>query len=161
MAAKKKAPVKKKPLAKTKAKAKPPKATKPSKELANTETETSSVEEPWIGRPPIVIDDELLGKAESLAAQGLNLEQIAYSLNMGVSTLYEKKKDYPEFVEAIDRGKAKGVAQIANRMFTKALTGDNTCMIFYLKAQGGWRDNLDINLTGSTTILISDIDSQM
>lgn len=150
----------KKTGAKKASKSKAVSKTKPTKK-PQTKTEKSLVEEPWIGRPEIPIDDELLQKAESLAAQGLNMEEIAYSLNMGASTLYEKKRDYPELVEAIERGKAKGIAQISNRLFNKALGGDNTCMIFYLKARAGWRDNIDVNLTGNTTILISDIDADL
>ncbi len=85
------------------------------------------------GRPPIEITDEVCQKAESLAAQGLTMDQIASVLGMGVSTLYEKQAEYPDFLEAIKDGRAKGIATVSNSLFAKATAGDNTAMIFYLK----------------------------
>lgn len=73
-----------------------------------------------MGRPAIEITPELCAKAESLAAQGLTMDQIALSLNMGRSTLYEKKVEYPEFVDAIETGQAKGVAVVANALFERS-----------------------------------------
>jgi len=101
-----------------------------------------------IGRPPIEITDELCRKAKSLAAQGLTLEQIALVLGMGVSTLYEKKAEFVEFMEAIKEGQAKGVAVITNKLFEKASDGDNTSMIFYLKNRAGWKDKTETEHTG-------------
>jgi len=93
-----------------------------------------------MGRPAIEITPELCKKAEGLAAQGLTMEQIALVLGMGVSTLYEKKAEYAEFMEAIKEGQAKGVAIITNKLFENGKNGDNTAMIFYLKNRAGWKD---------------------
>jgi hypothetical protein len=51
--------------------------------------------------------------------------------------------------KAINQGRAKGLAEIANRLYQKALEGDNTCMIFYLKAQGGWSEKSQVELSGN------------
>ena len=37
------------------------------------------------------------------------------------------------FMESIKRGRSKGMQDITNALYEKALSGDNTSMIFYLK----------------------------
>ena len=69
-------------------------------------------------------------------------------LGIGESTLYEKQNEFPEFMESIKRGKAKGVAVITNALFEKAKDGDNTAMIFYLKNRAGWKDKIETEHTG-------------
>ena len=44
-----------------------------------------------------------LNAVESLAAQGLSKKEIAYCLDIGESTLYERQKKDPEFLEAIKK----------------------------------------------------------
>lgn len=72
------------------------------------------------GRPAIEIDDAICEKAESLAAQGLTLDQIARVLGIGERTLYEKKKAFPQFAQAIADGQAKGISVVVNRLYKKA-----------------------------------------
>ena len=81
----------------------------------------------------VEITDEVCQKAESLAAQGLTMDQIASVLGMGERTLYEKQAKYPQISQAIKDGRSKGIATVSNALFTKAKAGDNTAMIFYLK----------------------------
>jgi hypothetical protein len=100
---------------------------------------------------PYIITPEIIAKCEGLAAQGLTMEQIASVLGMGCSTLYEKQNEYPELLEAIKRGRHKGVATISNALFQKAKAGDNTAMIFYLKNRSPeeWRDRREHEHSGS------------
>ncbi len=94
------------------------------------------------GRPPFEITDEVLADVERMASLGLVHEQIAHNLGIHVGTLYEKKKEYSEFSEAIKRGKALGLDKVANALFNNATESNNTsAQIFYLKARGGWNDN--------------------
>lgn len=86
------------------------------------------------------INEKLLNEAKLLASRGLTNEEIAYNLDIGRSTLYENMMKHPDLADAIRKGKASGVAQIANKLYQKASGGDTTCMIFYLKCRGGWRD---------------------
>ena len=95
------------------------------------------------GRPEILINDEMIRRAEAYAAQGLTMPQIASVLGMSQTTLYDKKSKFSEFSEAIKRGKDKGIATITNALFNKARDGDNTAMIFYLKNQAGWQDRVE------------------
>tara|TARA_R110000822_G_scaffold203133_1_gene340050 strand:- start:732 stop:1124 length:393 start_codon:yes stop_codon:yes gene_type:complete len=85
------------------------------------------------GRPKIEITPEVCQKAESLAAQGLTMDQIASVLGMGERTIYEKQAEYPHLAQSIKDGRSKGIATVSNALFTKAKAGDNTAMIFYLK----------------------------
>jgi hypothetical protein len=83
-------------------------------------------------------------KVEALAQRGLTEEEIAQCLGIATSTLYEKKHEYVEFSEAIKRGKAKGIEQIANKLFEKAKTGQGWAVCFYLKTRGGWNERQEI-----------------
>ncbi len=93
----------------------------------------------------IEITEELCKKAESLAAQGLTMEQLARVLGMGVSTLYEKKAGNTEFLEAIKDGQAKGVAVVTNALFESAKGGNLGAQCFYLKNRAGWRDKMEFS----------------
>jgi hypothetical protein len=47
--------------------------------------------------------------------------------------VYDRQNEYPEFLEAIKRGRSSGIHKITNQLFDKAMSGDNTAIIFYLK----------------------------
>ena len=81
-----------------------------------------------------------LEQVERLAAQGMTMEQIAYSLGIGESTLYAKKAKNKEIAEAIKKGKAKGIAKITNALFENASKGNLGAQCFFLKNQAGWTD---------------------
>ena len=89
-------------------------------------------------------------KVESLAAQGLSKKEIAYCLGIGESTLYERQKKDPEFLEAIKKGKAKGIGTITNALFQSGKGGNVTAQIFYLKnrAPDKWKDRREQEITG-------------
>lgn len=88
-------------------------------------------------KPKIEIN---LQQVEKLAASGLTQQQIADSLGISVTTIESRLRESEEFKDAIKKGKAKGVAVIANQLFEKAKSGDTTSMIFFLKAQAGWKE---------------------
>jgi len=75
------------------------------------------------GRPPFEITKEILSKVETFAAQGLTKEQIARCLDMSPTTLYDKQHKFPEFLKAMEAGKAKGVEAISNALFGTAKDG--------------------------------------
>lgn len=101
------------------------------------------------GRPPFVIDEAVLKKAETFAAQGLTQQQIADSLGIHIATLMRKKKEISELSEAIKRGEAKGLASITNALFQSARDGNVTAQIFYLKNRDPerWKDRRHIDET--------------
>ena len=103
-----------------------------------------------MGRPAFEITGEVIRKVESLASQGLTLEQIARVLGICYDTLNEKKKQYSEFSGAIKNGQAKGIATISNALFNNAKNGNTTAQIFFLKNRAPieWRDKTDHEHTG-------------
>lgn len=101
-----------------------------------------------MSRPPALkITKALLTKVERLAARGLTQDQIAVSLGISSTTLYKNKAKYAEFADAIKKGQSKGLEQVSNALFSKAVKGDTTAQIFYLKNRDpeNWKDRKDIN----------------
>ena len=106
------------------------------------------------GRPKFEITEQVMGKAEELASQGLTLGQIATSLGISHQTMNARRKEYFEFSEAIKRGQVKGIGKITNALFENAMGGNVTAQIFYLKnrAPEEWKDRQHIDKTGETTM---------
>ena len=104
-----------------------------------------------ITKPKIEID---LAKVEELASRLLSKEQIAISLGISTATLYNRQLEDVEFLEAIKRGRQKGVAMVANKLVESAMDGNTTAQIFVLKTHGGpdWKDRQDVNLTGEVLV---------
>lgn len=86
-----------------------------------------------VGRPKWIPDELVCRKAQEMASKGLTVMQIAHCLGVSHTTVYERQNEYPEFAEAIKKGRAEGISKVANKLFEKAVDGDNTCIIFYLK----------------------------
>ena len=59
--------------------------------------------------------------AEGYARRGLTDEQIASNLNISVDTFYQYVKRFPEFSEALKRGKAPVDIQVENALLKRAL----------------------------------------
>jgi len=93
-----------------------------------------------MARPKFEITQEVIDKAESLAAAGLTKEEIAGCLGIHYDTLNEKTKMYPEFSEAISRGKCKGIGMMANNLVKLAKAGNAAANIFWLKARAKWKE---------------------
>ena len=99
-----------------------------------------------VGRKPVPID---ISSVEKMASQGLNQEQIASIVGLKSSQWYERCKQNPDISDAYKRGKSKGVLAISNALFEQARNGNTTAQIFFLKAQGGWRENIRLEHTGA------------
>jgi len=52
---------------------------------------------------------------------------------MGERTLYEKQSEYPQLMQSIKEGRAKGIATITNSLFKSAKEGNLGAQCFYLK----------------------------
>jgi hypothetical protein len=110
------------------------------------------------GRPPFKITPEICKKAESLAAQGLTLEQTAHTLGISYQTLNEKRKEFAEFSEAIELGKAKGIATVTNALFNKAKEGDVAAMKYYLnnRDNANWKDRVDNTVNSTVSVSMTE-----
>jgi hypothetical protein len=95
------------------------------------------------GRPKWVPTDEINDQAREMASRGLTVAQIADCLGLGERTVYEKQKDYPQFMQAIKKGRAEGLHSVSNALFEKATQGNVTAMIYYLKVRdrANWVEN--------------------
>lgn len=69
---------------------------------------------------------------------GLTIEQTARAIGVNPDTLYKWMKRFPEIDEALKTGKDEANAIIENKLYQRALTGNMTAIIFYLK--NNWRD---------------------
>ena len=79
---------------------------------------------------------------EGWAMDGLTDEQIANKLGIGTSSFYDYKNKYSEFSEALKKGKDIIDYQVEKALLSKALKGDTTAIIFWLKNRrpDKWRD---------------------
>ena len=101
-----------------------------------------------VGRPKFEITDAIMKKAEDYAAKGLTVDQIAAVLGISDATIYERQQEYPDFYDALKRGRATGIANVTNALYEKATVDkDNTAMIFYLKNRAGWVDKQETTTT--------------
>lgn len=98
------------------------------------------------GRPKAVLSDDQTAQVETLAAV-LSVAQIADYFGISENTFTAIRERQPEVLEAYKRGKAKAISDVATGLLNKALGGDTTSAIFYLKTQAGWREvsKLDIS----------------
>lgn len=103
-----------------------------------------------MARPPFEITEEVIKKAESLAANGLTKEEIADCLGISYQTLNEKTKMFPELLEAIRCGKSKGIGMMANNLVRLAKGGNAAANIFWLKARAKWKEGDEENAEAIT-----------
>jgi predicted transcriptional regulator len=87
------------------------------------------------GRPKWLPTASICNQANEMASRGLTVSQIADCLGISESTLYGKQNEYIEFLEAIKKGRAEGLNQVSNALFEKAIDGNVTAMIYFLKVR--------------------------
>ena len=96
------------------------------------------------GRKRIIIKPETV---EQLAAQGLGPVQIARALGVSWAVIDRNRKRSKEFNDALENGRAKGLAKVTNSLFKSANGGNVTAQIFYLKNRDekNWKDRASID----------------
>ncbi len=79
---------------------------------------------------------------EGWARDGLTDEQIAHNAGVTAKTLYEWKNKYRDICEALKKGKEIVDFEVESALLNKALSGDTTAQIFWLKNRrpDKWRD---------------------
>jgi len=65
--------------------------------------------------------------------KGLTDEQIAHNIGVAPRTLERWKKNYSQICRALKRGKDHANFAVENALLKKALSGNTTAMIFWLK----------------------------
>jgi hypothetical protein len=98
-----------------------------------------------VGRPAIEFD---LAQIEGLARIQCTDEEIAAAVGCSVDTLARRKVDDPAFMEALQRGKAKGRGSLRRLQWQRANGGSDTMLIWLGKQLLGQRDKSDQSVTG-------------
>lgn len=88
--------------------------------MASTKQPKSKASEKKVGRPS-KFSEHLVLAAEYMARAGMTDEQIAEKMGIHISTLCAWKKEYPEFSEAIKRGKDTPDDQVESALLKRAL----------------------------------------
>jgi transposase-like protein len=80
--------------------------------------------------------------------------ELADSFGVSESTLNLWKKTHEDFSESIKKGKSPADADVAKSLYDKALAGDVTAQIFWLKNRksSAWRDKRETEHSGSVTL---------
>ena len=88
---------------------------------------------------------------EGWARDGLTDEQIAHNMGIGARTLYEWKNAYPQIAQTLKKTKEVVDRAVENALYKKAIEGDTTAMIFWLKNRrpNDWRDKRETALSGA------------
>ena len=79
---------------------------------------------------------------EGWARDGLTDEQIAHNIGINVRTLWDWKTKYDPISQALKKGKEVVDYEVENALLNKAMMGDVTAQIFWLKNRrpDKWRD---------------------
>ena len=88
---------------------------------------------------PKVLTDAQRGEVEALAAY-LSTAQMADYFGMARSTFFELMARDADTAGRYKRGKSKAIGKVAQGLVLKAIAGDTTSSIFFLKTQGRWRE---------------------
>ncbi len=102
------------------------------------------------------LEPEGLTLLEGWARDGLTDEQISQNCGVTATTLYVWKNRFPEISEALKKGKEVVDYQVENALLGKALSGDTTAQIFWLKNRrpDKWRDKPDIKVDMSDPVKV-------
>lgn len=100
------------------------------------------------GRPQKTLTDAQRAEVETLAAV-LSTEQMSAYFGMTHDTFTAICEREPDVFRAYKRGKAKAIGKVAQGLIQKALAGDTTSAIFFLKTQGRWAETQKHEVTGA------------
>jgi len=87
----------------------------------------------------IVFDYDMTRELEDLASV-LNKGQLAAYFGITERTLSNIEKRQPEVRKAYEFGRAAKIASMGKNLVQLAMDGNVTANIFYLKTQGGWKE---------------------
>lgn len=88
---------------------------------------------------PTLEQQEMVGQ---LAGFGLRNEEIALLVKNKQGKPISNDTLNKYFKQALFEGRLQAIVNVANTLYQKALMGDKTCMIFYLRTQAGWNDQV-------------------
>ena len=68
-----------------------------------------------------------------------NLSAVSRALGVNRLTVYRFMAKHPTVKQALDEAREKMIDNVESKLYSKALDGDTTAMIFFLKTQGKGR----------------------
>ncbi|CAH0447589.1 hypothetical protein LMG10661_03656 [Ralstonia syzygii subsp. syzygii] len=101
------------------------------------------------GRSAFKPTEEQRDLVMQLAAFGLRHSDICLFIRDAKGKPISEPTMRKNFAVELDTGKLKANVKVAQTLYKKALSGDTTSMIFWLKAQAGWKDVQRVELTGA------------
>lgn len=108
------------------------------------------------GKYQFWLENDQLIRLQGWARDGLTDEQIANNMGIALSTFYDWKNKYVEFSDALKETKDICDRAVENALYQKALSGDTTAMIFWLKnrKRNEWRDRIEQSVDANIEQLI-------
>lgn len=89
------------------------------------------------GRPLIKLTNEQLEELKMIAPV-CTLQEIADYFGFSIDTFQRLKSRDEEVLRIYKKAKIQAKAMVGGSLMKKALAGDTTAAIFYMKTQGGW-----------------------
>lgn len=90
-----------------------------------------------IGNPAHVRDDAKAAEIRTLAKVA-SQELCAEAVGISVDTLQRY------YLADFNAGKREAIMAVGGKLLQKAMNGDRTCMIFYLRTQGKWSTRVEV-----------------
>jgi hypothetical protein len=102
-----------------------------------------------MARPPFQPTEEDRALVEQLAAFGIPVESMTLFIKDKNGKSINEKTLRKHFVKELDQGELKANVKVAQTLFKKAISGDTTSMIFWLKTRARWKESPQrVELTG-------------
>lgn len=92
------------------------------------------------GRPLVVFDDAQIAQVEALSSF-LTKAQMADYFGICERTFLNIEKRQPEVFTAYKKGVSKQIVRVAGNLVSQSDSGNAASTIFFLKTQGGWKEN--------------------
>ena len=111
------------------------------------------------GRKKITVTTDHLKKIETLASRGLMDKEIMAVMGWSKDFFYKKKRQEKEFNDSIEKGRASGHLQLANKLFESGMAGNVSAMQYYLARRCGWSEKVQTEELNTRPIEINLIDA--
>lgn len=102
-----------------------------------------------MARPQFQPTDEDRALVEQLAAFGIPVESMTLFVKDKAGKPISERTLRKYFAKELDQGELKANVKVAQTLFKKAISGDTTSMIFWLKTRARWKESPQrVELTG-------------
>ena len=102
-----------------------------------------------MARPQFQPTDKDRALVEQLAAFGIPVTSMTLFVKDKAGKSISEKTLRKHFAKELDQGELKANVKVAQTLFKKAISGDTTSMIFWLKTRARWKESPQrVELTG-------------